>query len=140
MGYVGPRVIRQLRGSRPEATLVGPDAGCFAACLTSSPVLPECRVNQQRFADVRNFPDEALREMDAVVHLAAISNDPMGHACETATMDVNYRATVALPKKAQRGGVRSFVFALHFRWRDTRRCVQLPSVADSCTMVLSWPF
>jgi nucleoside-diphosphate-sugar epimerase len=49
--------------------------------------------------------------MDAVVHLAAISNDPMGKAYEAMTYDINYRASVELARRAREAGVSAFVFA-----------------------------
>jgi nucleoside-diphosphate-sugar epimerase len=52
-----------------------------------------------------------LEGIDAVVHLAAISNDPMGKTFENVTLDVNYRASVALAQKAKAKGVKAFVFA-----------------------------
>ena len=53
MGYVGPNVVRQLRSSYPQAQLVGVDAGFFSGCLTPQDFLPETRLDQQIFADVR---------------------------------------------------------------------------------------
>jgi nucleoside-diphosphate-sugar epimerase len=52
-----------------------------------------------------------LQGIDAIVHLAAISNDPMGNKFEEVTLDVNYRSSVELARKAKEAGVRSFVFA-----------------------------
>jgi len=111
MGYIGPLVARQLRISRPDATLIGFDTGYFAHCLTSPRVLPECRLDYQYFGDVRDFPDELLKGLDAVVYLAAISNDPMGNAFEAVTLDINQRAGVELARKAKAAGASSFVFA-----------------------------
>jgi nucleoside-diphosphate-sugar epimerase len=111
MGYIGPVVAKQLRASYPEATLVGIDIGYFGNCITNSEILPECRVNIQYFGDMRQFPDEALKGVDAVVHLAAISNDPIGNRFEEVTLDINYRASINLAKKAQAAGVKTFVFA-----------------------------
>lgn len=111
MGYVGPGVVAQLRESFPDARLAGLDMGYFAGVLTGGPVLPECRVDVQHFADVRRPPAEALRGVDAIVHLAAISNDPMGSRFEAVTLDVNHQATVALAAKAKAAGVSRFVFA-----------------------------
>jgi len=111
MGYIGPVVAKQLRASYPEATLVGFDIGYFGNCITNSEILPECRVNIQYFGDMRQFPDEALKGVDAVVHLAAISNDPIGNRFEEVTLDINYRASINLAKKAQAAGVKTFVFA-----------------------------
>jgi nucleoside-diphosphate-sugar epimerase len=85
--------------------------GYFANCLTDAIVLPECRVDLQYFGDVRSIADDVLEGIDAVVHLAAISNDPMGKTFENVTLDVNYRASVALAQKAKAKGVKAFVFA-----------------------------
>ena len=111
MGYIGPCVVRQLRHSRPQAGLIGLDAGFFASCLTNSEVFPECRVDLQYFADVRRLPDNVFQGVDAVAHLAAISNDPMGNTFEEVTYEINHQATCALALEAKRAGVRSFVYA-----------------------------
>lgn len=111
MGYVGPVVTRYLRQSYPDATLVGYDAGFFADILTHADILPECRVDIQYFADVRRVSTEVLDGVDAIVHLAAISNDPMGNKFEQVTLDINNQASVELARKAKNAGVKSFVFA-----------------------------
>lgn len=110
-GYIGPSVLRRLRQSYPDATLIGLDKGYFAHCLTNAEFLPECRVDLQYFADVRHVQPDALRGVDAIVHLAAISNDPMGKTFEEVTYAINFRASVELAKLAKAAGVRSFVFA-----------------------------
>jgi len=110
-GYIGPVVLRQLRKTFPQATLVGLDKGYFAHCLTNADVLPECRADVQFFADVRRLPKEALQGVDAVVHLAAISNDPMGNSFEEVTYDINFRASVDLARHAKAAGAKTFVFA-----------------------------
>jgi nucleoside-diphosphate-sugar epimerase len=111
MGYIGPVVVDHLRRSYPKATLIGFDAGYFANCVTALDVLPECKLDAQYFGDVRRFPVDILRDIDAVVHLAAISNDPIGNRFEDVTLDVNYRASVQLAARAKEAGARSFVFA-----------------------------
>ncbi len=111
MGYVGPSVVNQLRTSYPNATLVGFDIGYFGNCITSAEILPECRVAHQFFADIRQLSEDVLSGMDAVVHLAGISNDPIGNRFEEVTQDINHRASVVLAKKAAAAGVKSFVFA-----------------------------
>jgi nucleoside-diphosphate-sugar epimerase len=110
MGYVGPAVVRHLRSRWPEAELLGFDAGYFAHSVTA-PAFPEKQLEAQHFGDVRRFPASLLKGVDAVVHLAAISNDPMGNQFEQVTLDINWRATVDLAKAAREAGVRSFVFA-----------------------------
>jgi len=111
MGYIGPCVVRQLRASYPDATLLGFDMGFFAHCLTNAPILPECRVDMQYFGDVRTFPKHILSGLDAIVHLAAISNDPMGKVFEDATHKINHRASIELAIKAKEGKVGTFVYA-----------------------------
>jgi nucleoside-diphosphate-sugar epimerase len=111
MGYVGPGVVRHLRQVFPEAELIGYDLGYFAHCLTGVERLPESRLDRQLFGDVRNVPTDLLSGVDAVVHLAAISNDPMGTAYEEVTMEINHRAGIALARQAKAAGVGAFVFA-----------------------------
>ena len=111
MGYIGPSVVNRLRASYPNATLIGFDIGYFGNCITSLEVLPECRVDAQYFGDVRKFPTEILSGVDAIVHLAGISNDPIGNRFEEVTLDINHRASIALAKKAKTSGVKSFIFA-----------------------------
>lgn len=111
MGYVGPGVVQHLRHTFPDAELIGYDLGFFAQCLTGAERLPESRLTRQEFGDVRRVPAELLAGVDAVVHLAAISNDPMGNAYEQVTMEINHRAGIELARQAKAAGVRAFVFA-----------------------------
>lgn len=111
MGYIGPTLIRHLRSTYPDAVLVGFDMGYFGSCITSAGVLPECRVDVQVFGDMRQFPAHLLQDVDAVIHLAGISNDPIGNKFEEVTLDINYKASIDLAKKAKAAGVSSFVFA-----------------------------
>lgn len=110
MGYVGPRVVEYLRQSMPEARLVGVDTGFFATNLLD-PVLPEHALDEQRFGDIRTITAADLAGIDAIIHLAAISNDPMGNAYEKVTEDINYQGTLAVARAARAAGVRHFAFA-----------------------------
>jgi nucleoside-diphosphate-sugar epimerase len=111
MGYVGPSVVRQLRGRFPDAELIGFDSGYFAHNLTGAARLPEALLDRLHFGDIRNFPPDLLDGVDAVIHLAAISNDPMGKEFEAVTEAINERASIALAQMAQERGVGTFVFA-----------------------------
>ena len=110
-GYVGPAVVRHLRATRPAATLVGYDAGYFLDCLTRRGPVPEVALDVQHLGDVRAITPEHLQGVDAVVHLAAISNDPMGSAFEQVTLAVNRDASVRLARLAKEAGAKAFVFA-----------------------------
>lgn len=111
MGYVGPVVVRHLRQVFPDAYLAGYDRGWFGHCLTTHEPLPETLLDEQKFGDVRELGIEELRGFDAVVHLAAISNDPMGQRFEAVTDAINHRASVDVAKAAAEAGVKRFVFA-----------------------------
>lgn len=110
MGYVGPVVIRHLRATYPYATLIGLDAGLFGHCLTSQE-LPERLLDRQIYADIRDVTPQMLEDVDAVVHLAAVSNDPMGSRFAEQTDAINHRASVRLAGLARDAGARAFVFA-----------------------------
>ena len=90
MGYVGPVLISHLRSVFTNAEIIGIDQGFFGHCLTSAGALPERRLDVQYFMDVRKVPDTLLKDANAIVHLAAISNDPMGKAYEDMTNEINY--------------------------------------------------
>jgi nucleoside-diphosphate-sugar epimerase len=111
MGYVGPVLTRHLRSKYPDAELIGYDAGFFGHALTGPTVLPETALSRQVFGDTRSLPKSLLHDVDAVVHLAAISNDPMGKEFEEVTAEVNRTASVNLAKLAASAGVKNFVFA-----------------------------
>ncbi|NOJ47699.1 NAD-dependent epimerase/dehydratase family protein [Bradyrhizobium archetypum] len=110
MGYVGPAVAKYLRSHRPNATLHGFDNAYFAHCLTGSSVVPERYLDEQFYGDVRNVSLD-LTGYDAVVQLAAISNDPMGNKFQTVTLDINQKTTVSIAQAAAAAGVKNFVFA-----------------------------
>lgn len=111
LGYVGPCVTNELRASYPNAELIGFDLGLFAHCHTSPYAVPEIKLSSQVYGDVRNFPSTLLTGVDAVINLAAISNDPMGKEFEDATSTVNYKAAVELAKLCKENNVKNYVFA-----------------------------
>lgn len=111
MGYVGPILTRHLRQRFPDAELIGFDTAFFAQNLTGATRLPESKLDRVHFGDIRNFPPDLLDGVDVVIHLAAISNDPMGKEFEGVTEAINEKASVALAEMARERGVGRFVFA-----------------------------
>ncbi len=111
LGYVGPGVVQHFRKTFPSAELIGFDTGYFKIHYTETVYSSDRLLNQQIFGDVRNFPAALLQGVDAVVHLAAVSNDPMGNKFEQPTLDVNYGTTKKIAEMAKAAGVKRFVFA-----------------------------
>tara|TARA_B100001059_G_C17837149_1_gene589014 strand:- start:3910 stop:4959 length:1050 start_codon:yes stop_codon:yes gene_type:complete len=111
LGYIGPSVMNQLRASYPDAELVGMDLALFAHCLTGASVSPERVINQQIYKDVRTATKSDFEGFSAVIHLAAISNDPMGNAFARVTDEINCKSSIRIAKLAKRAGVRNYVFA-----------------------------
>ncbi|MTI31182.1 NAD-dependent epimerase/dehydratase family protein [Xanthovirga aplysinae] len=111
LGYVGSVLVKYLRQSFPKSKLIGFDIGYFAKHITNPNLTPDNLLNMQYYGDVREFPDQILEGVDALIHLAAISNDPMGNKYEEATLEINFEATKRIAEKAKKAGVRAFVFA-----------------------------
>ncbi len=94
--------MRHLRRTPSQARLIGFDSAFFALSTTGVTVLPERFLDEQHCGGVREIPESLLVGLDAVIHLAAVSNDPMGNKFERVTEDVNYRASVDIGRKAGR--------------------------------------
>lgn len=108
-GYVGPVFARHVAGRQFGWELTGIDVGFFESQLAEAD--PAQFFAHEIQADVRALSDDMLRGANAVVYLAAVSNDPMGKEFEAATMEINAAAAVALAERCRRLGVRRFVFA-----------------------------
>jgi len=103
-GYIGTVLTPLARDAGHDA--VGLDAYLFEGCSLGG----DPNVAGQRI-DVRDVEIDHLRGFDAVIHLAAISNDPVGDLSPSRTYEINHRATVRLAWLAKRAGVKRFVFA-----------------------------
>lgn len=111
MGYVGPVVVRHLRKTHPDYVIDGFDTAFFAHCLTGVSQVPERNLDNQFYGDVRDMSPEMLAGYDAVVELAAISNDPMGNRYAAVTEAINQKATMSIAEASAKAGVKNFVFA-----------------------------
>jgi nucleoside-diphosphate-sugar epimerase len=103
-GYIGAVAVPLLQAA--GHTVVGYDTDFFAGC-DFGPV-PEI---QQIAKDIRNACVADLEGFDAVVHLAALSNDPLGNLDANLTYEINHLASVNLAKVAKEAGVQRFVFS-----------------------------
>jgi nucleoside-diphosphate-sugar epimerase len=104
-GYIGAVLVPRL--ARAGHEIVGLDTSLFSGCTFGAE--PE-RVTTLCM-DVRDVDVDDLRGFDAVVHLAAISNDPVGNLSPQVTYDVNHLASVRLALQAKRAGVGRFLFS-----------------------------
>ena len=111
MGYIGPVLTHYLRSKYTDLHLSGLDLGYFGKFVTHPLILPESEIDIQYYCDMRSFPEHVLRGIDAIVHLAAISNDPIGNRYEQVTYQINHQSSIRLATAAKKAGVKHFVFA-----------------------------
>ena len=111
LGYIGPMVAKHFRKTHPGSFIAGYDIGYFIQNYTDNGIVGDTLLDKQYFGDVRDFDATILNGFDAVIYLAAISNDPMGNAFEQPTLDINFNAAVNIASEAKRCGVKHFVFA-----------------------------
>jgi nucleoside-diphosphate-sugar epimerase len=104
-GYIGAHLVDVLK--REGHTVVGCDIGLFAGCNWEPLTAPD----QELAKDIRKVEARDLDGCDCVMHLAAISNDPMGEMNAQLTFDVNRDASIHLAETAKRAGVPRFLFA-----------------------------
>jgi nucleoside-diphosphate-sugar epimerase len=104
-GYIGAVATPLLREAGHE--VVGLDTDLFAGCdFGGAPEnIPEIR------RDLRDVTDKDLDGFDAVVHLAALSNDPLGDLAPEVTYDINHLASIRLAELAKKSGVKRFLFS-----------------------------
>ncbi|MBV6761365.1 SDR family oxidoreductase [Rhodococcus pseudokoreensis] len=105
LGYLGVEMTPLLVGLGHD--VVGLDTGYFDGCdfLAPPDPLPTLRI------DVRDVTPADLVGFDAVVHLAALSNDPLSDIDPSLTYDINLAASVRLARAAKTAGVGRFVFS-----------------------------
>jgi nucleoside-diphosphate-sugar epimerase len=104
-GYLGTVMAPRLAAAGHE--VVGLDSGLFAECVLG----PQPADPAGHQVDLRDVGPEHVSGVDAVVHLAALSNDPLGSLDPELTYEVNHRASVRLAKLAADAGVQRFLYA-----------------------------
>jgi nucleoside-diphosphate-sugar epimerase len=104
-GYIGSVMVPVLQGAGMD--VVGLDSELFAGCTFGDvpPAIPALDI------DVRDVGPADLAGFDAVVHLAALSNDPLGNLQPETTYAINHTASVRLARLAKEVGVPRFLFA-----------------------------
>ena len=104
-GYIGSVLAPMVRDAGHDVT--GLDAFWFEGCALG----PEPDASPVLRLDVRDAQIDHFRNFDGVVHLAAISNDPVGHLDPARTYEVNHLGSVKIARLAKEAGVKRFVFA-----------------------------
>jgi len=104
-GYLGVVAVEALRAAGHEVH--GLDSGLFRSCTLGAepPAVPGVKV------DLRDVQPEQLSGFDAILHLAALSNDPLGNLAPGITYDINHQASVRLARIAKDVGVGRFLYA-----------------------------
>jgi nucleoside-diphosphate-sugar epimerase len=88
-------------------SVVGLDTGYFAQCT----LRPDAAQVPTVRKDIRDLGPDDLQHFDAVVHLAALSNDPIGNLNSQWTEEINFQASVRLAELAKQAGVERFLFS-----------------------------
>jgi nucleoside-diphosphate-sugar epimerase len=104
-GYIGSHLVDVLK--QEGHAVVGCDLGLFEGCQWEPLVAPDAELAR----DVRAVEERDVDGCDCVMHLAAISNDPMGDLDPQITFDINRDASIRLAGVAKRAGVPRFLFA-----------------------------
>ncbi len=105
-GYIGSVLTLKLLETGHEVT--GLDIGIFKDVAF---VPRSTEKFTQIYKDIRDVTESDLLGFDAIIHLAGLSNDPLGELNPEITFDINHRATVELAKNAKKAGVLRFLFS-----------------------------
>lgn len=108
-GYIGSVLNRVLLEKGHQ--VIGLDTnyyrGCELGCELSSPDFKIEQINK----DIREASEDDLKGIDAIIHLAAFSNDPLGEFNPELTEEINFKATIRLAELAKEKGAKRFIFA-----------------------------
>lgn len=107
LGYLGPVTSEMLKAQYSNARITGIDLGLFYPF----PFQAVPGIDRQLYKDIRSITADDLNGIDVVIHLAAISNDPMGNQFEVLTESINEKGSLMLAKLAKKMGVARFIFA-----------------------------
>src|SRR3954463_14645716 len=104
-GYIGTHLVDVLKHAGHQVT--GCDVDLFGGCNWEPVVKPD----KDLIKDVRQITLDDLKGHDCVMHLAAISNDPMGAINAQLTFDINRDASIKIAQLAKKAGVPRYLFA-----------------------------
>jgi nucleoside-diphosphate-sugar epimerase len=107
LGYIGTVLVPMLIGARHE--VIGCDSNFYRQCTyePGGEITTVANIGK----DIRDLRLPDLAGFEAVLHLAALSNDPLGDLNEEITYDINFHGSAHLASLAKRAGIRRFVLA-----------------------------
>ena len=107
LGYIGTVMVPMLLKHGHE--VIGFDSDLYKRCAFAAggnlAIVPHIQ------KDIRDATQDDFRGIDAVIHLAALSNDPLGNLNPDITYDINHRASVHLARLAKEAGVKRFLLS-----------------------------
>jgi nucleoside-diphosphate-sugar epimerase len=104
-GYIGSVLTEVLVGK--GYNVIGFDTDYYKECRFYDSTSEIKQIKE----DIRKISSEDIGTVDAIIHLAALSNDPLGKFNQELTYDINYQATINLAKLAKKQGIKRFVYA-----------------------------
>src|SRR5262249_24989097 len=104
-GYIGTVLSAMLCNAGHAVHGIDSDLFCRCTFCTPPPTIPET------VKDIRDIELDDVRGFDAVLHLAGLSNDPLGFLNPELTFEINHRASVRLARLAKQAHVKRFIFS-----------------------------
>jgi nucleoside-diphosphate-sugar epimerase len=105
-GYIGSLLVKELLQRGHDIT--GLDTGFYRdGCLYDGVKTPARSIRK----DIRHVTEDDVKGFDAVIHLAELSNDPLGQHNPAITYQVNHLGSVGLARKCKQAGVKRFVYS-----------------------------
>lgn len=104
-GYIGPILVDQLLQER--FSVIGFDVDYYSSTELFALPTGYKRITK----DIRDIEIADLDGIDAVIHLAGLSNDPLGELAPNLTHEINYQGTLRVAEAAKSAGVKRFVYA-----------------------------
>lgn len=132
-GYIGTTLVRMLKEA--GFRVVGVDCNFYEGCCLGSPPLP---ADQEIRKDIRDLHPADFDSVDAVIHLAALSNDPLGSLSPRVTYEINHRASVKLAQLAKRAGVPRFLYSSSCSIYGAASTAHLLDETAACNPVTSY--
>jgi nucleoside-diphosphate-sugar epimerase len=109
LGYVGPVVRDHLLKKFKKAEITGYDIGFFKKNFIYAQKRNKNFI--QKYGDIRNIKASFVKKFDTVIHLAGISNDPIGNKFTKITNEINLTASIRLFKLCKNHSIKNFIFA-----------------------------